>query len=778
MPNYASSTTLRSAARSWAVDRSLPLVCLASALLIGVSLPALAQSETGGGSQASAIGLETVVVTAERRSEKLQDTPAAVTAMSSENLEARGVTNLGQLSEFVPSLELHSTNRPGGGGSALAAYIRGVGTGDYNFPTDPAIGVYIDGVYMARSLGGLLSLSDISQIQVLRGPQGTLYGRNTLGGAILITTQEPEVSGQAQLLAEVHAGSDGRADFIGSVNTPLEDGKVGMKLSVATFNSSGFGRQITTGLDLSDEHRILVRGGLRFDLGNSLTLDIDADYTYQNNHPPVVANTRYFAASPLVAPYNAAVVPTLNTQLGLPAGSLVDGRWTSPSIYSTYSTAPVKDNYNMGGLSARLVYAPSEALEIKSITAFRALEAHIDVEADGTPYQLFTDWTADRDNQVSEEVTAGGKVAGGRLNYLVGVYLFRELGHSRDYTRIFHGLYEATGNSHLALDSITFQRMESLSYSAFTQETYALFPHFHLTTGARLTYDQKNYDAFVTAPQRATVAVPDQKGTPDWKSFTPKFGADWKPSDNVMLYVSYAEGFKSGGLTQPSAALPVQGYDPETLDTYEAGLKTSWFDNRLTANFDGYYSTYKGVQLTSIINLPSGSIVKETQNAGNARIYGFEAEIDATPTPGLLLNLSADYTHDRFTELSPGAISALHAHVGERLPQIPDYDIHAGAQYAFAIPSGTLTLRGDASVTGKAQMSIGDPTSYQDSYILVNASVTYDPDWGPNWEFAFHGANITDQRYFVYDQSQASLNQQLVIPGAPLEWYFSARYKL
>jgi len=193
--------------------------------------------------------VEDVVVTAQRRSERLQTVPVAVTALTSKALQERGVTNLLQIGQFTPSLVVQPTNRPGGGGSAIAAFIRGVGTGDYNIPTDPAIGIYVDGVYLARSIGGLMSLPDISQIEVLRGPQGTLYGRNTLGGAISITTVQPKITGPIHGSVEAHGGTDGRADFIANVNGPLIQDVLGGKLSFATYNSNGFGKDELTGAD-------------------------------------------------------------------------------------------------------------------------------------------------------------------------------------------------------------------------------------------------------------------------------------------------------------------------------------------------------------------------------------------------------------------------------------------------------------------------------------------------------------------------------------------------
>jgi iron complex outermembrane recepter protein len=761
---------------------SLQSTLLASVALATAWQPARAQDASAAAPQntqaaASSLSVEEVVVTAQRREQRLQDTPVAVSAYSTRSLAARGVTNISQLGQFTPSLVIQQANHGGGGGSTMAAYIRGVGTGDYNLPTDPAIGVYIDGVYLARSIGGLLSLPDVQQIEVLKGPQGTLWGRNSLGGAINIVTTQPSVSGPLQGTLEGRFGTYGRRDFSASINGPIVDDAIGGKFSISTLNSDGYGKSLATGIRLNDEDRFIVRGALRFKFANDLSLTLDADYTQQRQHPPVVSLGALLPPSSLVDLYNDLVAIPADASLGLPPGSTYGSKFLPASPYQNYVEGKLADNFRTGGLAATLVWNPSSALQVKSITAVRDLDALIDVDGDGEPYQVVAEQTHERDLQVSEELQVGGRVLDGRLTYLAGLYFFTETGHSRDDIQIFDGLYQATGNPALALNTDEFQRMKATSYAAFTQETYALLPNLRVTAGARVNYDQKDYDAFVNAPQLGTVAIPDQAKSPHWVSFTPKLGLDWNPTQQVLLYTSYAEGFKSGGISPPLVGLPLTSYSPETLRSYEVGAKTEWFDRRLTANFAAYYSIYHDIQLTTVITLPNGGVGRPVQNGGNADIYGFEGELVATPIERLTLNLSAAYTHDRFTYVTPAAAAGVGAYVGERLPDIPDYNFSVGAQYVFLTSLGDVTLRSDYSASGEAQLAVGDPGSDRDPYGLLNARIAFVPRSIPGLEVSVDGTNLTDRTYLTFSQNFAAASSRLQSPGAPRMVFGTIRYK-
>ena len=361
--------------------------------------------------QANDSGVEDIVVTAQRRRERLQDAPLSVTALSNTALEARGVDNLGDVSNFAPNLELHPTNRPAGGGSSFAGYIRGVGTGDFQFPTDPGIGVYVDDVYLARSVGGLLSLEDVERVEVLKGPQGTLYGRNTIGGAINVVTTEPRLTGDFTGLLKARAGSYGRFDLTGLVNTPIVQDRVGLKLSISRLHSDGYGLRLIDRQRYASEGRLVLRGAVKAQVSDAIDVKIAGDYTRQRQKPPsgyLIDFVPSGATLAKIARFNTIAAPFVNPQLGLPAGSIYDARWESPGPYRVYALQPQRDDSDIGGVSGVINVRLSDTVTFRSISAWRTIDALIEVDGDQVPYVLQQSRTSLKQDQYSQEFQLGG----------------------------------------------------------------------------------------------------------------------------------------------------------------------------------------------------------------------------------------------------------------------------------------------------------------------------------------------------------------------------------
>ncbi|MEN3747448.1 TonB-dependent receptor [Sphingomonas sp. HF-S3] len=766
-----------------------------AALAAGVSLTGLSSATVAFAQEAPVAqepaaqddeGIGEIVVTAQRRAERLQDAPLSVTALSSESLTARGIDNLADISNFAPNLELHPTNRPAGGGSAFAGYIRGVGTGDFQFPTDPGIGLYVDDVYIARSLGGLLSLEDIERVEVLKGPQGTLYGRNTIGGAINVITSEPRLSGGATGLVKARAGSYGRADLSALVNLPLAEDKLGVKLSASYLSNEGFGHRILDDVNYASENRFILRGAIKAQLGPSVTLKIAGDYTRQRQNPPsgyLIDFVPSGATVAKIARYNQFAAPYLNPTLGLPAGSIYDARWESESPYSIYSLQPQQDDADIGGVSAVLSVDLSDTVTFKSISAWRSIDALIEVDGDQTPYPLQQSRTTMTQNQLSQEFQLGGTALGDRLNFLLGAYAFQEEGDSTVLTRSFEGIYEAiraAGGTPTAADvgnTFTTFHMKATSFALFTQETLTLVDGLGVTVGARYNRDRKEYSTSVIRPQNGAVVVPLSSAVAEWDSFTPRVALEYKPNRDLLFYASWSKGFKSGGFGASTvASTPTPRYDPERLTSYEVGAKTAWFNNRLTFNVAGFLSEYRNIQLTvqSVDPLTNANI-RTTRNAGGSDIKGFELEVAARPTRGLNLNLGVGYVDARFDTLTAAAIGSGFV-LGSRVPQIPDWSINAGASYAFETGAGQVTLRGDVSHKGSQFLTPADVTSYQDAYTLVGARISWDPNFAPGVQLSVEGTNLTKTNYAYYKGTLAPTGEYVAIPGAPREIYATARF--
>jgi iron complex outermembrane receptor protein len=730
-------------------------------------------------------GVGDIVITAQRREERLQNAPISVTALSATALESRGIDNLADVSNFAPNLELHPTNRPAGGGSAFAGYIRGVGTGDFQFPTDPGIGLYVDDVYIARSLGGLLSLSDIARVEVLKGPQGTLYGRNTIGGAINVVTTDPIITGSAKGMLSARFGSYGRIDGTASINAPLIDDTLGAKLSVSYLSSAGYGKRLLSDERYGNENRFIVRGGIKWDVEPGVEFKLNADYTRQRQMPTGGELLAFNPTGPTVAKiarFNAIAAPFENALLGLPAGSIYDGRWVSPSPYRNYALGNQQDDANIGGVSGVITFDLTPDIKLKSITAWRTIDALVEVDGDQTPYFLQQSRTTLKSDQYSEEVQLGGTAFDDRLNFLIGGYLFKEKGNSGLLTRSFEGIYEALVAAHLPVtaadisNTFTTFAMTADSYAVFTQETLKLTDTLSLTAGGRYNHDRKFYSTSVTRTQNNTVLVPLSSAVADWDSFTPKLGIDWKPTPDTLVYASWSKGFKSGGFGASTlASTPTPRYDPEKLTSYEVGAKTSWFNNRLIFNAAGFYSEYRNIQLTvQGVDPVTNANLRTTQNAGGSNIKGFELEIQAVPTRGLNFNLGAGYVDAKFNSLTPAAITSGFK-LGSLVPQIPNWSINSGLEYGFDA-GGKWSLRGDFTYKGAQLLTPADATSYQKQYALLGARISFKPAALPGIELSVEGSNLTNNIHAYYKSTLAPTGEYVQVPDVPREIYATIRF--
>ncbi|HET6331708.1 MAG TPA: TonB-dependent receptor [Polyangiales bacterium] len=725
-----------------------------------------------------------MVVTAQRYEQDVQKAPVTVTAFGQRSMDQRGVSNLQDIGKFTPNLELHATNRPAGGGSAYAAYIRGIGTGDFQFPTDPGVGLYIDDVYVARTVGGLLSTdADIARIEVIKGPQGTLFGRNTIGGAFNIATSKPLLEGRPTGSGLVRFGTYGRHDFALNANSPIIPGAIGGKISLSTQHLDGYGRRILLDERTNDEERFVARAGLLFKPASRVEIRLDGDYSRQDQNPPNGQFLAFVPAGPTldkIAKYNQFAAPALNPGLNLAKDAVYDARWLSPGRYENFALQPVHDRYDIGGGSVKVDVAVADWLSIKSISAIRVVDSAVRVDGDQTPYPLQSTNTQLDDTQLSEELQFSGRVWDERLQYLLGLYAFRESGRSSVDTQSFHGLFE---NEPMPIDAdagdtLTRFKLTATSLAVFTQETLEILSGLHLTLGARLNHDQKDYDYGVDFTQRNVPQVPQSTASASWNSFTPKIAIDYAPFEPMLIYASYSQGFKSGGFGPSNmGSNPTPKYDPERVTAYEVGVKTHWFEGRrLIANVTGFYNDYSDIQLTVQSRDPvTGANLRTTENAGTSHIKGFEAELAAKPFDGMTLNAGLGYVDAKFASLTADAVMSGFK-VGDRLPQISDWSANAGAQYAFGTGVGELALRFDVSWKGDQYLTPADPSSHQKSVALYSARISFVPDALEELEVALYGINLTDEVYYVYRATLPPTGQTVGLAGPPRLIFATARY--
>ncbi|WDA35454.1 TonB-dependent receptor [Sphingobium sp. YC-XJ3] len=769
---------------------------LFAAAPVATAQEAAARAESGG-------GIADIVVTARRRQESLQDTPIAISAVSGDSIAARGLDNVTQIGDFTPNVKFNSSVPVSASNATAAIFIRGIGQNDYQLSADPGVGLYLDGVYISRGVGNVLDVLNVERIEVLRGPQGTLFGRNTIGGAVSVTTKKP-----GDVLAgslDLTTGSYDRAQVKASIDLPLAEG-VYTSFSGFYHHRDGYVKGVVPGApDLGDTNQLAGRFALRLEPSSDVTIDLAVDGTRarEESAPNVLlaANENAPAAAVWNAVYSGAA--SICTDLANPA-RLSDRRcynsqWAlAPYRHGgTFTTisAPFNANshrryqsasdLNIWGVSGIVEWKVSDAATFKSITAYRKVTGFWTRDSDHSPAsiaQTNSDWKQD---QFSQELQLGGEALDKRLNWLIGAYYSSESGNHRDLVNIVDAVFMSGAV------------LDGESFAAFGQATYELATGLNLTAGIRWTEDKKTFDnanqyvveaGFLTGepfnPDGSGLQDGDplmgplgQRSTIKDRAWTPMASLSYRWNPEVLTYLSYSKGFKGGGFTQrvfpPFAFIP--SFKPETSETFEAGMKTDLFDRRLRLNGAVFLNNYDNLQIT--VNDPTLGFAPIIQNAAKARIKGVELEMQLQPTDALRIEAGLGYLHAKYRNVD---IRALNAGVttSTHLQNAPKWTLSAAASYAFDLgEAGRLTPRVDWSYRSRVYNdAINTPELVQDGYHLVNASIGY-ADANARWSVSLGVKNLTKEVYLGsgYADSFGGLIEGVY--GRPREWYLSAGYK-
>ena len=516
-----------------------------------------ARSQTAEAAHKDDSLLGEILVTAERREERLQDTPVSVTAFTEKALASQNITNLTGIARFTPNVEING-GRSDGGGSALQAYIRGVGQQDFLFPNEPGVGLYVDDVYFASSAGGALGLPDVERIEVLRGPQGTLYGKNTIGGAIKLVTKPANLNSWEGSM-EGTVGQYQRSDLKGYFSGPLIQDVLAVKLSTAMLRRDGYGQRLLQDFDLGDENKLIVRGELRWKARDSLEATLRADYTLQRQHGPVGTMVNripsdvdltglaavlsvpgvgpYFPGGPFgdTPPfpgllsrdptpnspflfddfYNALIVPYQNQRLGLPQGTLYDSRWITGSGYRSNGTDPSLDRNRSWGISGSIDWGVSDSISLKSITAYRKFNGLFPRDGDHSPYPVVATRNDYESKQFSQELQLSGKANDGRLKWLAGAFYMKTDQFDKNKVNLFSGLFEVLNpvapflnftspcigsgaGANCTTNAFTFDyfplnKIKIDTWAMFGQLDYQITDKLNMTLGGRYSKDRKTY---------------------------------------------------------------------------------------------------------------------------------------------------------------------------------------------------------------------------------------------------------------------------------------------
>ncbi|CAN5477632.1 TonB-dependent receptor [soil metagenome] len=759
-------------------------------LLGGVALIALlpiaaqaqttpATAETPGANTDATTTEGDILVTARRQSERLQDVPIAVTAFSGDALASRSVDTLDQIAKYTPNIRFDGAAALSGGNYNATVFIRGVGQNDFAIFSDPGVGFYVDDVYYARSIGSVLDAVDLESVQVLRGPQGTLFGKNTVGGAVLITTGQPDTSGFSGKIEGTY-GSFNRIDVKGYVNIPIVADRVALRLSGASIHRDGYVKRLLDGGTEGNRNADSLRAKLRIKATDDLTIDISGDYTRarENSAPSkliAVANAPGITGTPFLTNYNAYIAPGLgitapNGQKTLNASFITDDPFT------TYATGRNRNDLDLWGVQGVIRYGIGNA-ELKSITAYRDMKAGFNRDGDNTPFTFRETVNDDKQWQFSQELQLTGKAVDDRLSYVLGGYYFKEKASDIARADLALGLQPPAALTPPYTPAVFIQNYtNNYSYAFFGQASFEILPRLNIEVGGRYNKDHKVFTSINTR-QRDNVQFINVTREASWSAFTPHVGVNYKPSQDILLYASYSKGFKQGGFNgRPLASADeVTAYEPETLDSYEIGIKADLLDHTLTANLAGFHSIYKNIQLT--VNQTPLNFVA---NAASGKIDGLELELIARPARWFKANASLGYLDARYTSIGQGLgpTQVLPITLDSKFVKTPKFTATAGVEASHEFDQGgKLSLRGDLTMYSRIYQDVANtPLITEPGYVLANARLTYALP-GDAIQLSAFVTNLTNALYLASGNASGAFGLAEVSYGRPREWGISASYR-
>lgn len=710
----------------------------------------------------SRLVLEEVTVTARKREEGLQDAPIAISAFTGDDLAARQLNDLSDIGSSAPNLVFDAAAPISGSNVASSIFIRGIGQLDFTFTTDPGVGLYVDGVYIARSVGGVLDLLDLERVEVLRGPQGTLFGRNTIGGAISLVSKKPaeEFGGKVGFTI----GDDNRRDFRGTVDVPLTD-TLKSKFSVATKRRDGYVKRLSDGKELGDDDSFSARASFLWTPTDELevNLAIDGSKAREETAPNTLINVNG-TAMPFAGLFNNAIV----------GGSCAPapGSLSNPACYNqqwvvgndkTWATSESRSDYDVIGGGLTVEYDLGWG-SIKSITAYREMEAQFYRDADGSPHVIFETENDMEQDQFSQEIQLSGVALDDRLNWIVGLYYFEEEGTDVNDIRTSIVEFQSGGS------------IENDTKAIFSQVTYDITDDLSVTAGLRYSDETKTFtpDTFVTNSGFLGVPVgvrllPNVEGEVSIEEVTPMINLSYRWNDDVMTYLTYSEGFKSGGFTQRvfPGRPDIPAFVPEFVEVYELGVKADLFDSRARLNAAVFMTDYSDMQV-----LVQDGIGSSTRNAAEAEIKGLEVELKVLLTENMGLDMGLGYLDAEYTKVSA---SAREITLDKEFANTPEWTANASLYYDIALADdlGTLTPRVNWSYRSKVyNNTINSADIVQDGYEVVNASLTFEDNSG-DWQVVLGITNLLDEDYFTSAYNNPSIGYSEALWARGREWSLS-----
>lgn len=676
-----------------------------------------ALAQTAGSSET---GVSDIVVTAQKREERLQDVPIAITAITSTDLENKQVSNLSDIRDLVPNLYIEQALT---GTTTPKMYLRGLGVVNQVFSFDTPIGIYFDDVYISRVTGALVDLFDVDRVEFLRGPQGTLFGRNSSVGALRVFTKTPSLS-KVEGAASLSYGTRNQLDANFAVSAPLIEDQLGLRVTFMSRTNDGF-QTDQFGERFMNNNIQAFRASMLLKASDTVDVILRGDYMSDHSKPTQPSNFRFDTDNNLFT-------------------------------FERTPTAPFRNEVEPWGVSAT-VNADLSSVDLKSITAYRQLRYRNAQDVDGrAAVQSFEVQQQDLDEwQFSQEIFLTSDHLGSLpLKWTTGLYYLHENNKFTWALKIF------------APPTTQFFDQDSDTFAVYAQATLPVTDKFNLTGGVRYTYDKKA----LIATQNLADGTPNTAFRFD-DSITAKkvnwsASADYKVTKDVMLYVKSGTGFRSGGFNGSArdiASILSGSFGPETVFTVEGGAKTQWFDNRVRFNIDYFYVDYKSLQ--QAITQSDGTI--STRNV-SATVKGVEAELTAVPVDGLEISGSL------------GTMSQNIKNSAELLPNTPKIQWRLGAIYDIPLGEGfgKLQIGGDVSHTsafynGANSVTAGLVTPYEN----YNAHIAYTTA-DNRWQFKVSGTNLSNHIFSAHTfDIAAGFISSVQFPSTPRRWMGTIGFK-
>ena len=774
------SVASRSHAR-WAAGAST------AALAVALTLAGPALAEQAPAAAGNVVG--EVVVTAQFRQQNLQQTPLSITAVNAQTLEARSQSSVYEVAAQAPNVTL----KPAGAafGSALVGYIRGVGQLDFNFALEPGVGMYVDDVYYATLTGSVVDLLDLDRVEVLRGPQGTLAGKNSIGGAIKLYSKKPTGSGGGSF--EATYGSLNRIDARGTADFTVLPDKLFMRISGVTRHHKGY----VTRLDYACSH---PGSGLpSFEIGNGCELGTEGGQSFsaarvalrwlpsENVEVNLLADATDDNSEVQASTISSANNPNPNVALN---GVPYDSRFVPKDRYVSYSTftdpggvfntpfgvitktpfsIPAVNTLKEWGVSGAVDWKLAEGVSLKSVTAYRRFSGDFAEDTDGSPLNLELVQNHVTHNQLTEELRLNATLA--NLDLTGGGFYLRSSSRNSNrvdlqYVPVVGPLFDFNGDDPVLAHS----------KSVFLHGVYHFTDRFEIAAGARYSKEDKSYTFSRINPDGSpNIFLGGLNGVVGKYSgsyWDYRVDADYHITSDVMAFAQFSTGHKGGGINpRPFTPAQVGPFGPESLDAYEAGVKSQLFDRRMRLNVSAFFNDYKDIQLT-LLACPTAPCAKPF-NAGDAHVKGVEVETEIHPLAGLSFDGSVSYLDFKYTRLNPGVSGPGGVQPGMTTPYTPKWKWSAGLQYEIPLGDrGSLTPRIDANYQSEVfSNAVNSAANGIRPYTLFNGRLTYRSGDG-DWQTSLQVTNLANKYYklTVFDLSSIGAGFTNVQPGMPREW--------